>query len=59
MDEKVVTDFYAVQQGKVLLGIIIGCYCANIFITILAVIAGVFARRAIEKNRDNHAVLMN
>ena len=43
LDSDEVTDMYAVKQGKVLLGIIIGVYVANITITILAIVAGKIA----------------
>ena len=51
MDNDEVTFMYAIQQGKVILWLIIGVYIANVFITICAIIAGIIASKAIEDNK--------
>ena len=53
LDNKEVTDMYAIKQGEVLLWLIIGVYIANCFITICAIIAGIIASKAIENNKKN------
>ena len=49
LEEKEVTSGYAVQQGEVLLVLIIAIYAANIFITICAIIAGMVTTARIDK----------